>query len=197
MGIQLDTVSGIPICTGSIRVFLQSKEAPVDRSMTKRSAFLPLSGRRNFSGHARLLASVAVIALAATACTPKTALRGNLPRPHQVEQLEIGKQRKSQVESIMGSPSVLGTFDDNIWYYMSRRTEKWAFFSEEVVEQKVLALYFSNEGVLQHVETYTEDDARDIASSSRTTPTAGKELGILEQIFGNVGKFGGNPDSGY
>ncbi|RVU39626.1 outer membrane protein assembly factor BamE [Hwanghaeella grinnelliae] len=165
--------------------------------MTKRSASPSRTSRAKIGRHARLLASVAVIALAATACTPKTALRGNLPRPHQIEQLEVGKQRKTQVESIMGSPSVIGTFDDNIWYYMSRRTEQWAFFPEEVVEQKVLALYFSNEGVLQHVETYTEDDAREIATSSRTTPTAGKELGVLEQIFGNVGKFGGNPDTGY
>jgi len=154
--------------------------------MTKRSAFLPKLGR-----NARLLAGVAVIALAATACTPKTALRGNLPRDYQIEQLEVGKQRKGEVEAILGSPSVLGTFDDNIWYYISRRTEQWAFLEEEVVEQQVLALYFSDAGVLEHVETYNEEDARDIATSERTTPTAGKELSVFEQIFGNLGKVGG------
>ena len=139
----------------------------------------------------RLLAGAALIALTATACTPKTALRGNLPRDYQIEQLEVGKQRKTQVESILGSPSVLGTFDDNVWYYMSRRTEQWAFFEEEVVEQRVMALYFNDAGVLQHVETYSEEDARDIATTNRTTPTAGKELGIFDQIFGNLGKVGG------
>ncbi len=157
--------------------------------MMKQTALLPNIGRT-----ARLLTGVAVIAVAVTACTPKTALRGNLPRDYQIEQLEVGKQRKSQVESILGSPSVIGTFDDNIWYYMSRRTERWAFLEEEVVEQKVLALYFNDNGFLEHVETYTQDDARDIATSDRTTPTAGKELGFFEQIFGNLGKVGG---SGY
>lgn len=154
--------------------------------MTINSAPLPLLSRS-----ARLLAGVAVVALAVTACTPKTALRGNLPRDYQIEQLEVGKQRKSQVESILGSPSVIGTFDDNIWYYMSRRTEQWAFLEEEVVQQDVIALYFNDAGVLQHVENYTVDDARDIATTNRTTPTAGKELGFFEQIFGNVGKLGG------
>ena len=156
--------------------------------MTKSSAFLPTLGKST-----RLLAGAALIALTATACSPKTALRGNLPRDYQVEQLEVGKQRKAQVESILGSPSVLGTFDDNIWYYMSRRTEQWAFLEEEVVEQRVLALYFNDAGVLEHVESYTEDDAREIATTNRTTPTAGKELGFFEQIFGNLGKVGGAP----
>ena len=129
-----------------------------------------------------------VLAVSLSACAPKTALRGNLPRSYQLEQIEIGKQRKQEVARVLGSPSVAGTFDDDIWYYMSRRTESWAFFGEDVVEQKVLALYFDDRGVLQHMETYTEDDARAIASSSRTTPTAGRELGFFEQIFGNLGR---------
>lgn len=170
---------------------LAMRRSVYTRSMTKRSAFLPHLGTQ-----ARLLAGVAMIALTVTACTPKTALRGNLPRDYQIEQLEVGKQRKPQVEAILGSPSVLGTFDDNIWYYISRRTEKWAFLEEETVEQRVIALYFNDSGVLEHVETYTEDDARDIATSSRSTPTAGKELGFFEQIFGNLGKVGGG-GSGY
>ena len=163
--------------------------------MSKRNA-PPTDFRFDLRKTGRLVAGVAVIVVAATACTPKTALRGNLPRDYQIEQLEVGKQRKSEVESLLGSPSVLGTFDDNIWYYISRRTEQWAFLEEDIVEQKVLALYFSDSGVLEHVQTYTEDDARDIATSSRTTPTAGKELGIFEQIFGNVGKLGSG-GSGY
>jgi len=129
-----------------------------------------------------------VLAVSLGACAPKTALRGNLPRTYQLEQLDVGTQRKQDVARILGSPSVAGTFDDSVWYYISRRTETWAFFGEDVIEQQVLALYFDERGVLQHMETYTQDDARDIASSDRVTPTAGRELGFFEQIFGNLGR---------
>lgn len=132
---------------------------------------------------------VAVIALTAlAACTPKTALRGNEPRIAQLEKLEIGVARKQTVIDTIGSPSVLGTFDSNVWYYMSNRVETWAFLEKEVVEQQVLALYFDEQGVLQHVQRYSEDDARAVAYSDRVTPTAGKELGFFEQIFGNFGR---------
>ena len=149
--------------------------------------FEATGNRRRNRAVASVLTAI-VIAVAMGACAPKTALRGNLPRAYQMEQIEIGQQRKQEVARILGSPSVAGTFDDDIWYYMSRRTESWAFFGEEVVEQQVLALYFDERGVLQHMETYTRDDARDIATSDRTTPTAGRELGFFEQIFGNLGR---------
>lgn len=134
------------------------------------------------------------VAVALGACTPKTSLRGNLPREAQLEKLELGVANKNDVATMIGTPSVLGTFDSNVWYYISRTTEQWAFMDQEVVEQQVLAMYFDENGVLQHVERYSEDDARDIASSDRITPTAGKELGFFEQIFGNLGR--GNPLGG-
>ncbi len=141
-----------------------------------------------------IMGSVTIV-LAVSACTPKTALRGNLPRDYQIEALHVGQQRMAQVEQILGSPSARGTFDTNIWYYISHQTEEWAFLGKEVVAQKVLALYFDDAGVLQHIETYTEDDAREIAASGRATPTAGKSLGFFEQIFGNLGTIGGGGSS--
>jgi hypothetical protein len=35
------------------------------------------------------------------------------------------------------------------------------------------------------------EDAQQVALNSNETPTAGKELGFFEQLFGNVGRFNG------
>jgi len=147
--------------------------------------------RARFNHHRRrTMTGLACLALglSVAACTPKTALRGNAPREGALAKLQVGVHRKADVEQLLGSPSVLGTFDSNVWYYMSRKTEQWAFFEPDVVEQQVLAVYFDDQDVLQHMQTYTEDDARDIAYSDRITPTAGNKLGFFEQIFGNLGK---------
>ena len=74
------------------------------------------------------------------------------------------------------------------WYYISRRTEQWAFLPKEVAIQKIVVLYF-DERTLQRVEEYNEDDIRQVAHVERETPTAGHSMTVLEQLFGNLGRF--------
>lgn len=154
--------------------------------MTDQNTYLVPEGRRRRQSMT-VLACV-ILGLTVAACTPKTALRGNEPREADLAKLQVGLHKKADVQQILGSPSVLGTFDSNVWYYMSRKTEQWAFFEPDVIEQQVLAVYFDDQDVLQHTQTYDKEDARDIAYSDRETPTAGNKLGFFEQIFGNLGK---------
>jgi len=37
--------------------------------------------------------------------------------------------------------------------------------------------------------TYTENDKKEVDLVARVTPTAGNELSIIQQLFGNVGRF--------
>ena len=137
---------------------------------------------------AAFLAATAILALS-TGCTPKTANRGNIPPPSQIEKLEVGKHSMEYVRSVLGTPSTVGTFDQNVWYYIGRRTERWAFFDESVMEQQVVAIYFDNGGKIEHIQTYDANDARKVEMVERKTPTAGHELGVMEQIIGNLGRF--------
>lgn len=130
-----------------------------------------------------------LIGLSAAACSPKVETRGNLPRDYQLERIDVGTATKQEVVEVLGTPSTLGTFDDNIWYYISRRTEQWAFLPKEVTEQKVVVLYFDEKDVLQQIEQYNQDDIRNISLVERETPTAGHSITFIEQLFGNFGRF--------
>lgn len=123
------------------------------------------------------------------ACEPRTALRGNLPRESQMEQIRVGQDSKSRVRDILGTPSTVGTFDQDVWYYMSQKTEQWAFFEPEIVDHQVLALYFDANGRLENMVTYTEEDLRKVDYANRTTPTSGREFTFIEQLFGNINRF--------
>jgi outer membrane protein assembly factor BamE (lipoprotein component of BamABCDE complex) len=123
------------------------------------------------------------------ACEPKTAIRGNLPRESQLQEIRVGQDSKSRVRDILGTPSTIGTFDQDVWYYMSQKTEQWAFFEPEIVDHKILALYFDANDRLQNMVTYTQEDLRDIDYAERQTPTSGREFTFLEQMFGNLGRF--------
>src|SRR5579883_176834 len=117
--------------------------------------------------------------------------RGFAPTPGSVEKLEVGTQSREDVVRLIGSPSAVATFNPNVWYYISQKQETWAFMKAHVIDQKVLQLTFNEAGRLQSIKNYDLADAQDITMVSRITPTAGKELTVLEQIMGNVGKFSG------
>ncbi len=139
------------------------------------------------------VAAMLAMAIALAACSPRITNRGNLPRETQLSKIVIGQQSREDVAEILGTPSTMGTFDDRIWYYISRKTEKFAFLDEKVVDQQVVAVYFSDEDIVEAIQRYTTDDLRRIGMIERQTPTAGKELSIFEQLIGNLGRFGDGP----
>ena len=117
--------------------------------------------------------------------------RGFAPTPGSLEKLEIGSQSREDVVRLIGSPSSVATFNPNVWYYISQKQETWAFLKPAMIDQSVMQLNFNDAGRLQSIKKYDLGEARDITMVSRITPTAGKELTILEQIMGNVGRFSG------
>src|SRR5262245_14177298 len=132
-----------------------------------------------------LLASEVALA----GCSPGIDQRGNLLDPDAVLAVQPGVQTKDQVAQLLGTPSTVATFDDKVWYYISKRTETTAFFPSDITDQQVLVVKFNDSNVVEHVQIYGMDDAYEIEPVSRTTPTYGQKLTILQQLFGNIGRF--------
>lgn len=135
------------------------------------------------------LAFAIALTLAAGACTPSVDLRGNLPTPESLAQIKPGKTTRDEVQALLGTPSTTATFGDESWQYISSRTETTAFFKPEVKERKVVSISFDRSGVVKEVLERGLEDGIAVKAVDRETPTAGKELSILEQLVGNVGKF--------
>jgi outer membrane protein assembly factor BamE (lipoprotein component of BamABCDE complex) len=144
----------------------------------------------NHRSRATLLSCALVaLALALTACQPTIDQRGNLPDKSKMAEIEPGVTTKEMVSQILGSPSSVSTFSDKTWYYISRRTEQTAFFDPEVLDQQVVVVAFDDGGVVREIQHLNLADGRPIDPTSRETPSAGRELGFMEQLIGNLGKF--------
>jgi outer membrane protein assembly factor BamE (lipoprotein component of BamABCDE complex) len=115
--------------------------------------------------------------------------RGFAATPGSVEKLEAGTQSREDVVRLIGSPSAVATFNPNVWYYISETQEAYAFLKPEITQQKVVQVTFNESGRIASIKNYDLKDAENIAMVQRITPTSGKELTVLEQILGNVGKF--------
>ena len=138
----------------------------------------------------------AFLAAALAACAPTVDQRGNLPSEEKLATIRPGITTKDTVSQLLGTPSTVGTFDPNIWYYISNRTEQVSFFKPELLDQQVVAIAFDENGVVRDIQRHGMDDRHDVAPVARATPAPGRELSLMEQFFGNLGKFNSDPSQG-
>ena len=143
-------------------------------------------------GPARLTSvlSVCVLALGLSACGGTIDVRGNDPNPDMLAMISEGQQSKADVAALLGSPSTTATFDNETWYYISSTFKNVAFFAPEEIDRKIVAVRFDEQGLVKDVATFGLQDGEVVQVSERETPTAGHEIGLLEQLFGNLGRFG-------
>ena len=143
-----------------------------------------------------LLAAVATGFLALAGCAPITSYSGfQAIDADPAKDVAVGTDTKSTVRGKLGSPSATSTFDPNIWFYMNQVKERVAFRRPQVVSRHVTAIAFDKDSEqVTSVNNYTLKDGRVIAYNGRETPTRGRELTILEQVLGTVGRGGMLPN---
>jgi outer membrane protein assembly factor BamE (lipoprotein component of BamABCDE complex) len=136
------------------------------------------------------MAGLWLAALAAVSgCSGVVDQRGNLPDTDRLAQIQPGQATKDTVTRVLGTPSSISTFDPNTWYYISRRTEQFAFLAPELLDQQVLVVEFDANGVVKDMRRHGKDEGQEVALVDRTTPAPGRELSLIEQLIGNFGKF--------
>jgi outer membrane protein assembly factor BamE (lipoprotein component of BamABCDE complex) len=130
------------------------------------------------------------------ACAPITSYSGyQTVDADPAKDVQVGADTKSTVRGKLGSPSATSTFDPNVWFYMNQVKERVAFARPKVVARHVTAITFdkSSEQVTD-VDNFTLKDGRVIAYNGHETPTRGRELTVLEQILGTLGRGGMLPN---
>jgi outer membrane protein assembly factor BamE (lipoprotein component of BamABCDE complex) len=118
--------------------------------------------------------------------------RGHVDNFSRFKQLKAGETTRQQVQELLGTPSITNNFGAETWYYVQNRKEAIAFLDPEITKQKVTRIVFNADGVIEKLERYDAKDSKDINLVKDVTPTEGQELGVVEQILGNVGRFNSN-----
>jgi outer membrane protein assembly factor BamE (lipoprotein component of BamABCDE complex) len=142
-------------------------------------------------------AIVAASLLSTAACAPITSYSGFQAIESDPKDVKVGTDTKSTVRGKLGSPSATSTFDPNVWFYMNQVKQRVAFRRPTVIARNVTAITFNKENEqVASVNNYTLKDGKVIAFNGRETPTRGRELTILEQLLGNVGRGSMLPQDG-
>ncbi len=117
----------------------------------------------------------------------ETIHQGYVIDEQQLELVPVGSSRE-QVVLALGSPSTTATFDTEVYYYISQtRKRPVKFMNARLVDQRVLAVYFGEDGRVSNIANYGKKDGKIFDFISRTTPTGGKDQNFLGQMLAGVG----------
>lgn len=124
------------------------------------------------------------------ACAPVVATQGFQAVDAKPQDIEAGVDTRETVLTKLGTPSTTSTFEtDSVWYYLTQTTQRYTYNKPKVSQRTVTEITFGDgDDKVASVRTLGLEDGRQIAMERRETPTRGRQLTILEQLLGNVGR---------
>ncbi len=143
-----------------------------------------LTGFAHSSGWRGLQTVAAVVLLCAVigGCGEQFQ-RGYILPPGALEQIPIGASQ-DQVLIVLGTPSTVATLNGEVFYYISQRAErKMAFMTDQITDQRVIAVYFDKNRQVRRLANYGLKDGMIFDFISRTTPTSGQEINYIAPLF--------------
>jgi len=143
----------------------------------------PRSARPRWRPGARILAVALTLGLPLAGCFGETYQKGYLIPEGALEQIPIGASQE-QVLIVLGTPSTVATVSGEVFYYISQRSERpVAFMPQQMVDQRVVAVYFDRNRRVERLANYGMKDGRVFDYVSRTTPTGGNESAYLSNVL--------------
>jgi outer membrane protein assembly factor BamE (lipoprotein component of BamABCDE complex) len=147
--------------------------------------------RQHNRSHRSLLGALALSALLLCGCGgfSETYQRGFVLPEGALEQIPVGAPQE-QVLIVLGTPSTVATINGEVFYYISQKAERTAaFMPREVINQRVIAVYFDKDRKVMRLANYGIKDGKVFDFVSRTTQTGGEEFSYFKSVFGNLLKF--------
>jgi outer membrane protein assembly factor BamE (lipoprotein component of BamABCDE complex) len=127
-------------------------------------------------------------ALALVGCA-ETIQHGYIPSDIALQQVPVGSSR-DQVLIALGTPSTIGEYTGEVFYYISQTRQRAALFMDaRIVDQRILAIYFDSNDRVSQIAEYGLQDGQVFDFVTMTTPTGGQDLNFIQGLLRGV--FGG------
>lgn len=133
------------------------------------------------------IGALAVATLAA--CSTLESTHGYIPDDALLDQVIVGGDTKETAARILGRPSTAGIVDDRGWYYVKSDYERFLWRETVEVNREVVAVSFTENGIVENVERFGLEDGQVVALSRRVTTSNTRGIGLLRQLFSNLGNF--------
>lgn len=132
------------------------------------------------------LCSATVMAAVLAGCGARIDRHGHMLTDTDLQQVQPGMS-KDQVKLSLGTPDTTSTVGGDAYYYISSTHSIRPMGKPTVIDRKIVAIYFDKNESVARLADYGLKDGRVFDFQSKETPSRGKEVTLLEQLFGNLG----------
>ena len=121
-------------------------------------------------------------------CSQNIQNHGHIPLSSELKAIEVGVDTKKTVQELIGRPSTTGVLQDKTWYYVGNTMLHYAWREVKEIKRVVVAIRFSESGVVENIEQFSLTDGQDVKISSRVTGRTVKDNTFLMQLLGSFGR---------
>jgi outer membrane protein assembly factor BamE (lipoprotein component of BamABCDE complex) len=137
--------------------------------------------------HLRLAALA--LAVCVSACAAVYRNHGYVPVEDDLALVEVGVDTRETVAEKIGRPSAQGLLNDVGWFYVQSRFKHLGPREPQEIERQVVAVTFTEAGVVDNIGRYGLEDGRVVEISRRVTETNIKGVGFIRQLLSNFGRI--------
>jgi len=132
---------------------------------------------------------VSAVVFFTSSCVVNVSNHGYEQPPENFITLKDNKADKGAVLESAGSPSVISTFNPNIWYYITTKTRRVSLLNPQVIESLVVQLNFDETGNLFDIGIYKIIDNRKLVFNRSQSQIKGDDTSMLKDFLYNFGRF--------
>ena len=141
------------------------------------------------AARARLALFGTLLAMVLTACVPLYRNHGYIPLPEDLAQIQVGVDTRDSVAEKVGTPTALGVLNEGGYYFVQSRFRLYGFLEPVEIERRVLAITFTDSGVVRNIESFGLEDGRVVVLTQRVTEDNIPDRTFIQQLLRNIGNF--------
>ena len=126
-----------------------------------------------------------IYVLFAFSCTEKTIYSGKIINQANIDYSII--KNKNQLINELGNPSFIDPIENKYFYYSEKKIYR-NFFDKKTVSRILLVFEFNLEEKIKSLNLYNLENEKEIAIVKEKTKNNLIERGLIEKIFGGVGR---------
>ena len=134
-----------------------------------------------------LLLGLVFMALSSCAATYRD--HGYVPPESDLAEIVVGVDSRDSVAEAVGLPSTAGVLNDSGYYYVKSRVRFFGALRPKEINREVLAISFTEAGIVQNIERFSLEDGEVVTLSRRVTDQTVRNDTFLRQLLGSIGRF--------
>ena len=118
-------------------------------------------------------------------CSEKTLYSGKILYEENFDYTKL--KNKDEVIDKLGNPNFIDPIEKKYYYYSEKKYVK-NFFKQKINNRIMVVFIFNENETIKSVSQYDLNDEQDIKNIKDSTPNKLIKRGLIQKIFGGVGK---------